>query len=324
MCILSVTLSRLKKLKPLMVDKVRQMVAPSGVYAGVAMLDRILDVQKGQRCVVIGTVYKDMQLKPSILDEYSTSVPAPAVENATSDSDKYVHATFTSCFLLGFFCSCMPCPSGDVDSASDVFFSSPCLFLFVLCTHHSLVLEDEFGRMALSGDLQKLNVHELVTGVVIAVVGEEGSAGTFEVSDVIVMGLPPQPKLPTPASSSPSYLLLTSGIKVGGQSGTKGDHHIALQLMCDYVTGLAGQGEEVFFFLIFFHVLLSSVFFALNFYYPVFLRLSLLVFFTLLSIQHRLSIHLRHVNLVYPSAHLLIQPFALQVAIRSELRPLPA
>jgi DNA polymerase delta subunit 2 len=35
---------------------------------------KVLELQDGQPCVVIGTVYKDMKLKPSILDEYVKDV----------------------------------------------------------------------------------------------------------------------------------------------------------------------------------------------------------------------------------------------------------
>lgn len=33
-------------------------------------MDAILDMKKGQKCVILGTIYKDMKLKPNILDEY--------------------------------------------------------------------------------------------------------------------------------------------------------------------------------------------------------------------------------------------------------------
>ncbi len=35
-----------------------------------AYVEKILLVKPGQRCYVIGTVYKEMKLKPNILDEY--------------------------------------------------------------------------------------------------------------------------------------------------------------------------------------------------------------------------------------------------------------
>lgn len=34
----------------------------------------ILALEEGKQCIVIGTIYKQMQLKPSVLDEYSKEV----------------------------------------------------------------------------------------------------------------------------------------------------------------------------------------------------------------------------------------------------------
>ena len=34
------------------------------------LVDRILHVKAGQQCIIVGTVYKEMRLKPNILDEY--------------------------------------------------------------------------------------------------------------------------------------------------------------------------------------------------------------------------------------------------------------
>lgn len=34
----------------------------------------ILALEEGKQCIVIGTLYKQMQLKPSVLDEYSKEV----------------------------------------------------------------------------------------------------------------------------------------------------------------------------------------------------------------------------------------------------------
>ena len=37
----------------------------------VPYVDKILDLKQGVECVLIGTIYKDMKLKPNILDEYN-------------------------------------------------------------------------------------------------------------------------------------------------------------------------------------------------------------------------------------------------------------
>ena len=40
----------------------------------VALLEATKEIKRGKECVVIGTIYKDMKLKPSVLDEYKTAV----------------------------------------------------------------------------------------------------------------------------------------------------------------------------------------------------------------------------------------------------------
>lgn len=34
----------------------------------------VLGLEEGKECIIVGTLYKDMKLKPSILDEYSKEV----------------------------------------------------------------------------------------------------------------------------------------------------------------------------------------------------------------------------------------------------------
>jgi len=52
----------------------------TGSFLGPAVC-RVLDIKSKEECVVVGTLYKSMLLKPSILDEYSTEVqPDPTVK----------------------------------------------------------------------------------------------------------------------------------------------------------------------------------------------------------------------------------------------------
>ena len=37
----------------------------------------ILDLPEGREVAIVGTLYKDMKLKPSILDEYNKVAPLP-------------------------------------------------------------------------------------------------------------------------------------------------------------------------------------------------------------------------------------------------------
>ncbi len=55
-----------------------------------------------------------------------------------------------------------------------------------------IMLEDESGRLRLAGSTLKSNI--LVTGVIIAVLGTENANGDFEVLDLHIPELPPQPK----------------------------------------------------------------------------------------------------------------------------------
>ena len=56
-----------------------------------------------------------------------------------------------------------------------------------------MMLEDASGRIKLVGD--PLKVARLVTGVIISALGMENPNGDFEVVDICVAGLAPQPSV---------------------------------------------------------------------------------------------------------------------------------
>ncbi|KAK8563315.1 hypothetical protein V6N12_035465 [Hibiscus sabdariffa] len=89
----------------------------------------VLGLEEGKECIIVGTLYKHMKLKPCILDEYSKERSvAPLVKpHNFMHQDDY------------------------------------------------LVLEDESGRVKLSGTMLSPSVY--VTGVVVALHGKETSAG---------------------------------------------------------------------------------------------------------------------------------------------------
>ncbi|WEW60016.1 DNA polymerase delta small subunit Cdc1 [Emydomyces testavorans] len=117
------------------------------------------------------------------------------------------------------------------------------------------MLEDESGRLRLTGTL--LHSALLVTGAVVAVLGTENANGDFEVVDVKVPDLPPQPARwerdttePGTAkrkrdSTGPSdgaprkKIALVSGL---GITGTSGDT-VALALLANYLLGYA-EGDS--------------------------------------------------------------------------------
>jgi DNA polymerase delta subunit 2 len=57
------------------------------------MLKSSLDIKQDQKCVIVGTLYKDMKLKPSILKEYAREVFAEVTEelnNYVSEDDMMI------------------------------------------------------------------------------------------------------------------------------------------------------------------------------------------------------------------------------------------
>lgn len=151
----------------------------------------ILELKEGQHCVIFGTVYKDMRLKPNILDEYYARehYEAPPPERS-----KY-------------------CGADD-----------------------KLVLEDQTGRAVLSG--KNIPVDQLVTGVVLAVIGREVSSGEFEVEDYTPCDFAPQAPLKPPTEDA--YVCLVSGFSIS----TTGKTLLPLQIFVDYVTGQLGSIKE--------------------------------------------------------------------------------
>jgi DNA polymerase delta subunit 2 len=165
----------------------------------------VLDISDVRSCVIAGTVYKEMKLKPCILDEYTkTAGGAPGVA-----ATRYM-------------------------SPDD-----------------SLILEDEYGRVGLTGAADKLPVRSMVSGMVVAVLGREVAGGKFEVEAVFSPGMAPQQPLPRSLLSSagaasdaaaraPAYMLVVSGLGLG----TPGLDHTPVQLLMDYITGLLCSGDE--------------------------------------------------------------------------------
>ena len=117
-----------------------------------------------------------------------------------------------------------------------------------------MMLEDESGRLRLVGP--PLASEMLVTGCIIAVMGTENANGDFEVVDVKVPDLPPQPErwhasepptkkikqdeededMEKPAIGSGKKIAIVSGL---GFSGTSTDHSLELNLLTEFLLGEA-------------------------------------------------------------------------------------
>lgn len=151
----------------------------------------VLGLEEGQECIIVGTLYKHMKLKPSILDEYSKERSAsPLVQR-----DNFTHAD------------------------------------------DNLVLEDESGRVKLSGCLLLPSTY--VTGNIIALHGKETSAGEFLVEDVLEAGLPQQIERPIQLGED-KYVVFISGLSVGRSSSNP----LQFQLFVDHITGHLGDEKE--------------------------------------------------------------------------------
>ncbi|XP_063669955.1 DNA polymerase delta subunit 2 isoform X6 [Pan troglodytes] len=100
-----------------------------------------------------------------------------------------------------------------------------------------LVLEDELQRIKLKGTI---DVSKLVTGTVLAVFGSVRDDGKFLVEDYCFADLAPQK--PAPPLDTDRFVLLVSGLGLGGGGG---ESLLGTQLLVDVVTGQLGdEGEQ--------------------------------------------------------------------------------
>ncbi|XP_068341609.1 DNA polymerase delta small subunit isoform X2 [Pyrus communis] len=151
----------------------------------------VLELERDKECIVVGTLYKHMKLKPCVLDEYSkTRTVTPLVK-----PHNFVHPD------------------------------------------DHLILEDESGRVKLSGNVLSPTVY--VTGTVVGLHGKETDAGDFLVLDVLEAGLSPQIELPL-KSREGKYVVFVSGLRVGSSSLNP----LQFQLLVDHITGHLGDEKE--------------------------------------------------------------------------------
>lgn len=63
---------------------------------GATFVPRVLEVEKGKLCFVIGTVYMDMPLKPNVLEDIARDVRITNLPSSTDLSFEYLLA-FNTC-----------------------------------------------------------------------------------------------------------------------------------------------------------------------------------------------------------------------------------
>ncbi|KAK9156622.1 hypothetical protein Scep_003196 [Stephania cephalantha] len=156
----------------------------------------VLGLEKGKECIIVGTIYKHMKLKPCVLDEYSkerSAVPIVKPHNFMHPDDH-------------------------------------------------LVLEDESGRVKLSGDV--FSPSTFVTGIVVALHGKETDAGDFLVLDILEAGLAPQIEFSLD-SREEKYVVFVSGLSVGGSSSNPLHFQLLEQAIASQIVRVVIAGDSV-------------------------------------------------------------------------------
>jgi DNA polymerase delta subunit 2 len=104
------------------------------------------------------------------------------------------------------------------------------------------MLEDESGRLRLTGAF--LSTQLLVTGCIIAVLGTENANGEFDVIDMAVPELPPQPERWGREDDAPTQqsgkLAILSGLGISGDAGDT----LRTELLMEYLLGEAADPES--------------------------------------------------------------------------------
>lgn len=125
------------------------------------LVPRVLDVLKGKPCFIVGTVYMDMPLKPNVLEDIGRDVSSNVLRPDLSTETSPKHSIPA------------PPPPDKIHSQGD-----------------QVMLEDESGRIKLVGKI--ITDAQLVTGVIVGVLGVDTGNGEFEVSDLCFAGMAAQ------------------------------------------------------------------------------------------------------------------------------------
>lgn len=124
-----------------------------------------LNASKGEKCVIVGTLYKHQELKPSVLHDVSKEVKKIVV----------ITHVLLPLYMLGGKINTIPSHHPQYQTVPP-----PARTHFV-SDKDELILEDETQRVTLQGSA--LNVHHVVTGCVVSVLGTLQNNGVFLVED---------------------------------------------------------------------------------------------------------------------------------------------
>ncbi|KAJ0398748.1 hypothetical protein P43SY_009816 [Pythium insidiosum] len=146
----------------------------------------------------------------------------------------------TECIIIGTVLKMLASKPDlfDALSSDEKIVSLTSLRVKMATPNDELVLEDESGRVELTGDA--ISVGEMATGVVLGVRGRmvDGKGG-FHVEEVIVPSFPPQP--PLPKRAAPAYVALVSGLRLGRDNESS---PLRYHLLMDYLAGRIGGDDE--------------------------------------------------------------------------------
>ncbi|ORY90030.1 DNA polymerase alpha/epsilon subunit B-domain-containing protein [Syncephalastrum racemosum] len=141
------------------------------------------------------------------------------------------------CYVVGtIYVSMALKPNVLQDISEEVSLVAPAMPLKYKSDQDTIAIEDESGRIELSGSI--LANEFWVTGMVVGLLGCETALGTFEVEDVCFPGMPAQI---TPAvkhkDDGPRYVALVSGLNVGETETSD----LKTQLLREFLTGELGS-----------------------------------------------------------------------------------
>ncbi|KAE9465942.1 hypothetical protein C3L33_02104, partial [Rhododendron williamsianum] len=216
----------------------------------------VLGLEEGKECIVVGTLYKHMKLKSTILDEYSkerSAAPLVKPHNFIHPDDHLIledesgrvklrgNVLLPSVYVTGMHNELLISYHSKVGNISQ-----DGVFADLLCglphSAHQLKRFSTVDMQKTIGDVLNSNIHTFYTiavnGIVVALHGKETGAGDFWVEEILEAGLPEQIELPL--KSEDKYVVFVSGLSVGSSTSNP----LQFQLLVDHITGYLGDEKE--------------------------------------------------------------------------------